>query len=187
MKLKARLVACGNMAEDDDVKDTYAGGADATAVRCAIRQASLKNRQIRTKDVCTAFLNAPYRVEGQTLILIPPKIFVKAGLVAEDEVWEVCMAIYGLKEPPPLWAKERDASLRVMKVKLQRTIAGKIEEEEYHLKRFKADVNTCHIIRSQGDQKEKKASGLLLTYVDDLTVAAEEDLAQAVMQRIDQQ
>jgi len=172
VKNKARLVACGNMAGDEGEKDTYAGG--------------LKRWQIRTKDVCTAFLNAPYKVEGQTLILIPPKVFVKAGLVAEDEVWEVGMAIYGLKESPLLWAKERDSCLKVMKVKLQRMLEGKIEEEEYYVKRFKADANTWHILGSD-DKGTKEPSGLLLTYVDDIMVLAEESLAEAFMKRIDQQ
>ena len=59
VKLKARLVACGNKDEDDTSKDTYAGGADVTAVRCALRTAALKDWEVRTKDVSTAFLNAP--------------------------------------------------------------------------------------------------------------------------------
>ena len=40
MKLKARLVACGNMDQDKDEKETYAGGADSTAVRSALRRAA---------------------------------------------------------------------------------------------------------------------------------------------------
>ena len=34
-KLKSRIVAYGNYDESEDEKDTYAGGADATAVRTA--------------------------------------------------------------------------------------------------------------------------------------------------------
>jgi len=181
MKMKARLVACGNMAEEDDTKDTYAGGADATAVRSAIRQAALKSWQIRTKDVSTAFLNAKYEVEGEILILIPPKVFIKAGLVQDDEVWEVKMAIYGLKESPLLWAKERDRCLKQMKVKFTRKDSE--EEEVYQLRRFEADVNTWHIVK-EGSQEAK---GLLLTYVDDIMVTADEELAKAMMQRIDEQ
>ena len=41
-------------------KNTYAGGADATAVRTAMRQAALKKWMTRTKDVSTAFFNADY-------------------------------------------------------------------------------------------------------------------------------
>jgi hypothetical protein len=110
VKLKARLVACGNM-DNEEKTDTYAGGCDATAVRATIRRSAIKQWTIRTKDVSTAFLNAPYKVKGEVLVLIPPKVFIKAGLVEEDEVWEVKRAIYGLKEAPLLWAKERDQCL----------------------------------------------------------------------------
>ena len=107
------------MDTEENNKETYAGGADATAVRCAIRKAAIKGWQIRTKDVSTAFLNAPYKVKGEVLVLVPPKIFVKAGLVKEDEVWEVTKAIYGLKESPLLWSKERDRCLNELKVKVK--------------------------------------------------------------------
>ena len=84
-KLKSRIVACGNYDESEEEKSTYAGGADATAVRTAIRRAALKKWIIRTKDVSTAFLNADYIVEGEMLLLKPPYIYVKAGLIEADE------------------------------------------------------------------------------------------------------
>ena len=88
-KLKSRIVACGNYDESEDEKDTYAGGADATAVRTAIRTAALKEWILRTKDVSTAFLNAEYYVKGQLLLLKPPAIYVKAGLVGPEDYWLV--------------------------------------------------------------------------------------------------
>ena len=111
-KNKARIVACGNkdLDEEGGTKDTYAGGADATAVRSAIRTAALGDWTIRTKDVSTAFLNAPYEVEGEEMFLIPPKVYVKAGLVKETEVWQVNRAIYGLKKAPLLGPKKETES-----------------------------------------------------------------------------
>ena len=117
------------MDEDDSAKDTYAGGADATAVRCAIRLAAIKDWEVRTKDVSTAFLNAPYKVENEVLFLIPPRVYVKAGLIKESEVWQVNKAIYGLKEAPLLWAKERDARLKELVVKVPK-ISGKGGEDD---------------------------------------------------------
>ena len=98
MKLKSRIVACGNYDESEEEKSTYAGGADATAVRTAIRQAALKKWMIRTKDVSTAFLNADYIIKGEMLLLRPPYIYVKAGLVEPDEYWMVKKAIHGLQQ-----------------------------------------------------------------------------------------
>ena len=69
---------------------------------------------IRDRDVSTAFFNAKYKVEGEILVLVPPKVFGKAGVVKPDEVWEVGRAIYGLQESPLLWAKERDGKIKKM-------------------------------------------------------------------------
>ena len=51
------------------------------------------------------------------------------------------------------------------------------------MKRFESDVNTWHIIQ-KGDESEAK--GLLITYVDDIMVIAEEVIAEAMMKKIDQ-
>ena len=88
-KLKSRIAACGNMDESEDEKDTYAGGADVTAVRNAIRIAALRRKGITTKDVGTAFLNADYYIKGEILVLKPPNVHAKAGLVEPDEHWLV--------------------------------------------------------------------------------------------------
>ena len=40
VKLKSRVVACGRYDESEEEKSTYAGGADATAVRTAIRHSN---------------------------------------------------------------------------------------------------------------------------------------------------
>ena len=40
VQLKESIVACGNMDESEDTKETYAGCADAAAVRSAIRIAA---------------------------------------------------------------------------------------------------------------------------------------------------
>ena len=39
-KKKSRIAACGNVDDSEDDKETYAGGADATAVRSAIKNCS---------------------------------------------------------------------------------------------------------------------------------------------------
>ena len=69
------------MDESEDMKETYAGGADATAVRSAIRTAELRRWSLRTTHVSAAFLNADYQVKGEIL----PFIYVKPGLVGEHE------------------------------------------------------------------------------------------------------
>jgi hypothetical protein len=156
-KLKSRIVACGNYDESGDEKDTYAGGADATAVATAIRIAALKKWRLRTKDVSTAFLNAEYYIKGQLLLLKPPAIYVKAGLVGPDDYWLVKKAIYGLKESPLLWSKEKDVKLSKMKIKMMSKEDPTIEVE-YFLKELQGDPNTWRILK-KGDGEESQ--GLL--------------------------
>ena len=62
------------MDHSEDEKETYACGADATAVRSAIRIAALRKWGIRTKDVSTAFLDADYNIKGELLVLNPPNV-----------------------------------------------------------------------------------------------------------------
>ena len=45
-------------------------------------------------------------IKGEMLLLRPPYIYVKAGLVEADEYRLVKKAVYGLKESPLLWSKK---------------------------------------------------------------------------------
>ena len=186
---KARIVACGCYDHDEaGTKETYAGGADITAIRSAIRTAALENWTIRTKDVSTAFLNAPYEVEGEMMFLVPPKVYVRAGLVKDDEVWQVNKAIYGLQESPLLWAKERDRKLKDLTFQLPKYLEGRGKDmqkddfDEFYLQRLNTDVNTWHILKNG----EKESQGILLTYVDDLMVVTTEEIGEALMKKIDE-
>ena len=85
----------------------------------------MKMWMIRVKDVCTAFLNADYIIKGEMLLLKPPYIYVKAGLVEPDAYWLVKKAIFGFKESPLLWSKERDHRLEKLVIKIERTKSKK--------------------------------------------------------------
>ena len=104
------------MDESKDTKEMYAGGADAAAVSSATRITALRRWSLSTKDVSAAFLNADYQVKGEIVVLKPPYIYVKAGLVGEHEYWMVKKAIYGLKESPHFWSNEKHSKLKKMKI-----------------------------------------------------------------------
>ena len=93
--------------------------------------------------MCAAFLNADYIIKGEMLLLKPPYIYVKAGLAEPDEYWLVKKAIYGLKESPLLWSKERDHRLEKLIIKIEKDEI----QEEYILKKRKSDPNTWHIVK----------------------------------------
>ena len=127
-------------------------------------------------------MNADYIIKGEILLLRPPYIYVKAGLVETDDYWMVKKAIYGFKESPLLWSKERDKKLAKLVIEVGRCDDATIKEE-YILKKLKSDPNTWHTLK-RGEEEELK--GLLLTYVDDILVATTEELGEATMKAIDQ-
>ena len=90
------------------------------------------------------------------LLLRPPCIYVKACLVEADEFWLVKKAIYGLKESPLLWSKERDRRLEKMTVEVQSQEDPTVKEE-YFVKKLQSDPNTWHILK-KGDEDTNRDS-----------------------------
>ena len=138
-KKKCRLVVCGNFLDprsgvvtntaEQQAKrgkdpDLYAGGADSIALRAALAIASQRSWMMASLDVKTAFLNAELGegarpAEGPTeerlVLMLPPKILIRLGLVEEGELWAVDKALYSFRESPRCWAAHRDAAMREMK------------------------------------------------------------------------
>ena len=61
-------------------------------------------------DITSAFLNADIH-EDATVLVTPPPILDKMDIVKPNTVWHVKKVIYGLREAPRLWQKERDSRL----------------------------------------------------------------------------
>ena len=97
---KCRIVVCGNYLGEDGLpadptakkkKDPayYASGADVTALRVALAEASTHEWHCATLDVKAAFLNADLeegakKSEVKRVVLVqPPKIIVKMGFAVE--------------------------------------------------------------------------------------------------------
>ena len=55
-RLRARIVACGNMMSERSADELYAGGVDSPQVRVLIRRAAVQGLQCLTLDIRTAFL-----------------------------------------------------------------------------------------------------------------------------------
>eukprot|EP00971_Amphidinium_carterae_P060074 1188842-Amphidinium_carterae.1 len=77
-------------------------------IRAAVNVAASRSWSLGVLDVSTAFLNATLEKEvwGR-----PPAILERAGLIRAGTVWRFKRAIYGLRESPRAWSKERDAQL----------------------------------------------------------------------------
>ena len=116
MKLKARVVACGNHAQEA-TGCTTAGGVDTVVVRTLVSLAAHKDLTILTSDIKTAFLQAPRRLTpGRITILTPPAILREAQLLEfQGERWVVERAMYGLTESPKDWGDYRNMRMSAMK------------------------------------------------------------------------
>ena len=171
-KDKCRIVACGNYEPKETKEDNYAGGADATAIRTALRRSVMEAWTTASKDVSTAFLNADYDTSQGVLILTLPHVVVAAGLMQKGEAWIVYKAIYGLRVSPKLWSLERNNKIQ----RMQLTVKG----EQLKTQKMKSDENSWHIINEEG-----KSKGIINTYVDDILVMSTEDITRAMMTELD--
>ena len=75
--------------------------------------ASSRFNTIASLDVTAAFLNADLP-PGRVVVLRPPTVLYKLGLIPTGFVWRVHRAVYGLREAPSLWSKERTKVMETM-------------------------------------------------------------------------
>ena len=192
---KVRVVICGNLLEkihqgqeDGGQKSAggdetsrfaqYAGGVDGTTLRCVLRKSAANDWAIATTDVRTAFLLAP-RQNRRLLVCHPPRVLIEAGLCTPTERWVVDGAMYGLPESPKDWGCYRDVHVSTFKWAL--------DGRQYQLRRT-PEPNVWYVIREgRGDDDPDEVCGFVTIYVDDILVAAPEEIACATMQRIKQE
>lgn len=174
-KLRARIVGCGNLAANHS-DHTSAGGLDTVSVRAMVSEACHRSWDLTTVDVKTAFLQAPRRqTPGRITIVSPPSIARECQVLefGSDEYWVVCGALYGLVESPADWSCYRDDTVRSIEwwsgVKRYRFAAT----PEAHLWKVMESIPGC-------DQQETVV-GYMGVYVDDLLLAASEDMTDRIL------
>ena len=174
---KARVVACGNHVQSGAERgDLSAGGIDTIAFRSLVSMATREGFSLGTADVKTAFLQAPTRsTPGRETIVQPPAILKEAGVLSYGwaERWKVTGALYGLVESPRDWADFRDGSWRLRdggRVQLRPTA-------ESHLWKL------VELSEDEGEE-EKNVRAYLGVYVDDLVVAAKDDILVNFMEEL---
>ena len=134
-RFKARLVACGNYVDlggkDGQNRsasvDLYAGGIDAAVLRQVLALAAKKGWSAGSTDVSTAFLNAELldrqnpltkpaplsqEVPSEVVVLRPPSLLIRHGLLPPRSLMLVQRAVYGLDQSPRDWGICRDKDLR---------------------------------------------------------------------------
>ena len=127
----------------------------------------------------TAFLNADMEVgEEENLLLVkPPFILVEKKYLAPSAVFPLKGA-YGFRRSPRLWGANRDQKMRQLEVKVKRDGV----HAQVRLSQLGSEPNLWRVLQVKGEEEDEDATlnngrvvGLIMTYVDDLFVAAQED------------
>ena len=160
---KTRIVGCGNFQRKSEEEINYSGGAAAEGVRLLVAEASRKAWWLCNGDVCNAFLRAPVP-EGTLLAIKPPSVLVRAGLVAQDELWIALTAVYGFRSSPRWWSTYRTDMMK-------KAVTGLGLRFEQGV----AEPNIWRVLDKAGN-----LCGLIAIYVDDYLVAAPKDVCQDV-------
>ena len=112
-RAKVRLVACGKFDWDGrrGGPKFKSSNVPPEAIRAIISLVAQNPTWVcALMDIVTAFLNADLD-DLKVILLQPPTIMRRLGKVANDEVWLVKKAVYGLRAAPKAWGKARDQTL----------------------------------------------------------------------------
>ena len=165
--------------------DLYAGGDDATALRCVLRKAAGASWSLASTDVRGAFLLAPRSQTRRPLLVVePPRLLTSTNLIPADERWICDGAMYGLDTSPADWASFRDHRMSSF--------------------RWETPTHRCHLARSPepniwsimgvsktnypeaviNDDAHADPLGFLIVYVDDILCAGPRNVVEAALGRI---
>ena len=177
---KVRWVVCGNFEAPSDHEQNYSGGADITALRIMLVFAVEFQWCGSTIDIKTAFLNADFDVEpGEAVLLVrPPQFFIDRGFMDKEKVFLPQKAIYGFRRSPRLWGICRDRNLAEFEIEVKGVVL--------HLLPLQSEPNLWKIVEKEGATwiKEPTLRGLLLTYVDDIFIVAEDEVREKILCKI---
>lgn len=174
-KKKARVVACGNFTAKDSQDDLYAGTGDVVTFRMMLQYASEKDWSGITMDIRTAFLNTPW--EDEDVLVKPPSLLVRMGLVPEGMLWQPTKALYGFRKSPKLWGCYRDSILREK--------VWKMDGKEWKMTQFLSEPNLWKVTEvglqeEEGGETIENVRALMLVYVDDIFLVGEEKMIEEV-------
>ena len=177
-KRKVRACICGNF-EDEVAAATYAGGCDASQIRCLVRHAALQQWAVYGTDIKCAFLNAERQDRSKLIAMSIPSIYVKLGAATHQDLWLVDAAMYGLVTSPRDWSDHRDKTIPTMS--WQRAEGEKTWRGSFHKA---ADQHLWHVREECVESGEVSNKGLMAIYVDDVLLAASDVVASCALKAI---
>ncbi|CAL1144277.1 unnamed protein product [Cladocopium goreaui] len=163
--------------------DLYAGGADATAIRCMVRKtAMIDGWDMGVLDIKGAFLLAPRRREQECLMMtIPSKLLVQAGICPPEERWVIQKAMYGLETSPADWSSFRDQRVK----KFEWSSNGRS-----FWMRQTVEPNVWQLVSSEEPGRadsDERVEGFCTFYVDDVLVCGPTEVIKGCLNRINQE
>ena len=179
---RARIVACGNFQKGHPLEQEvqqpqslsrfhlYASGLDSVALRVQLRMSAMELWDGAIVDVRKAFLYAPLKgniSSDRLIVLTPPKVLVRTGIIPAEERWQVEKAVYGLEISPSCWSRHRDKTMT--------TITWEDQGFKLVLKALKSEPSLWRIVRleevsAEGVPAKETTVGLIGVYVDDLLI-----------------
>ena len=171
---KIRGVVCGNFQPVHPSERLFTNNVDISSVRIGLAIAAERKWAAAVLDVSTAFLNASLPEDTPEVIMRPPPVFIKFGLVKENTLWRAIKAIYGLRVAPRAWGDERDENFRVVVID--------IEAVPHKLRQSMVDPAVWSVVKLEAVlvDAHDSAVGYLLVYVDDCLILGPPAVVKAV-------
>lgn len=183
-KRKARWVVSGNFEERQGSENNFSSGADAAAFRVMVWMMAKKQWKAAVLDIKTAFLNADLvlTADEDTIIVLQPQILKEKRYFDRRVSFKPVKAVCGFRRSPKLWGGHRNQEMLnfVMKVKID----GR--DGILWLKQMQSEENMWKVIRSESEDErceDDELVGLVMTYVDDVTVAGSEVVVETVIRK----
>eukprot|EP00439_Symbiodinium_sp_Y106_P078396 s749_g17.t1 len=173
-KKKARIVGCGNHQQGPsrEKTDKHASGISAEVIRLLVRYAALKQWEIATTDVRTAFLNAPLVTPNQEILIVRVPAILRTANICTERYWRLQRALYGLDVSPKSWAIFRNQTLK--------EIVALTDGTPVTCFPLPQDANLWEIRRlSDGE-----TVAMLGIYVDDLAIVASSQMLETVVDTV---
>ena len=173
-KKKARIVGCGNHQQGPsrDKTDKHASGISAEVIRLLVRYAALKQWEIATTDVRTAFLNAPLVTPNQEILIVRVPAILRTANICTERYWRLQRALYGLDVSPKSWVIFRNQTLK--------EVVALTDGTPVTCFPLPQDANLWEIRRlSDGE-----TVAMLGIYVDDLAIVASSQMLETVVDTV---
>ena len=137
-----------------------------------IRYAALRQWEIATTDVRTAFLNAPLVTPNQEILIVRVPNILRVANVCTERYWRLQRALYGLDVSPKSWVLYRNQTLREITSLTDGTPVTCFPIPE--------DANVWEVRRC----KDGETLAYIGIYVDDLAVVASANLLETIVETV---